>query len=93
MAHEVQRLTDKNAGGGTLETTPQAFVRVGAQLVAVVGAKGTACGDDEHAAGTWATAGGSSSVRIGGAAVIRTGDHDTCGHARVGGAPFCRVGG
>ena len=89
----VQRVTDQNGGGGVLTTTPQAFVRVGGELVAVVGAKGTGHGDDVHVAGAWQTAGGSASVRIGGVAVIRRGDVDSCGHARVGGAAFCRVGG
>jgi uncharacterized Zn-binding protein involved in type VI secretion len=90
----VQRLTDANNGGGVLTSTPQDFVRVADELVAVVGAEGTAhgSGDDEHVAGSWHAAGGSSSVRVGGAKVIRTGDVDSCGHTRVGGATFCRVG-
>jgi hypothetical protein len=90
----VQRMTDANDGGGVLTSTPQAFVRVANLLVAVDGAKGTThgSGDDEHAVGTWQTAHGAARVRIGGAAVNRKNDVDTCGHIRVDGAPFCRIG-
>jgi uncharacterized Zn-binding protein involved in type VI secretion len=93
----VQRLEDANAAGGVLTSTPQDFVTVDGKRVAVVGAKGTAhppCPDDNaHCAGVWATAGGSSSVRIAGKAVIRRDDADTCGHTRVGGSSSVRVGG
>jgi uncharacterized Zn-binding protein involved in type VI secretion len=93
----VQRLQDVNTGGGILTTTPQAFVTVDGKKVAVVGATGTAhppCPDDDtHCAGKWQTAGGSGSVRIAHAAVIRTGDLDSCTHARAGGSGTVRVGG
>lgn len=93
----VQRMTDHNAGGGIIQTIPQSFVRVDGLVVAVVGSKGSAhppCPDvNAHCANVWATAQGSSSVRIGGAAVIRTDDVDTCGHPRVGGSSILRVGG
>ena len=39
-----------------------------------------------------ATTGGSGSVRAGGLAVIRTGDSDSCGHARAGGSETVMVG-
>ena len=93
----VQRLEDANAGGGIVTSTPQDFVTVDGQLVAVVGAKGTAhppCPDDNsHCANVWATSGGSGKVRISNKAVIRRDDVDTCGHARVGGSSTVRVGG
>lgn len=93
----VQRIDDLNDGGGKLTTTPQDFVTVDGQLVAVVGAKGTAhppCPDDDtHCVNKWQTAGGSAKVRIGGANVIRTADVDSCTHTRVGGSSTVRVGG
>jgi hypothetical protein len=93
----VHRQGDANAGGGVVQQVPQTFVRVTGRLVVVVGSRGSAhppCPDTPaHCAGVWATAGGSGSVRIGGRAVIRAQDLDTCGHPRVGGAPDVRVGG
>jgi hypothetical protein len=90
-------MTDQNAGGGIIQTIPQAFVRVDGLVVAVVGSKGSAhppCPEvNAHCANVWATAGGSSSVRIANQAVIRTQDVDTCGHARVGGSGSTKVGG
>lgn len=49
-------------------------------------------GRNPHNNGSQSTAGGSSTVRVGGLPVIRTDDVDTCGHARVGGSPDVRVG-
>ena len=38
------------------------------------------------------TSGGSGTVTAGGIAIIRTGDSDTCGHARAGGSGDVMVG-
>jgi uncharacterized Zn-binding protein involved in type VI secretion len=89
-------MTDQNAGGGAIDTIPQSFVRVENLVVAVVGSQGTAhppCPTvNAHCAHVWATAQGSTSVRIAGQPVVRADDVDTCGHARVGGSSILRVG-
>jgi uncharacterized Zn-binding protein involved in type VI secretion len=93
---QVQRMTDQNAGGGIIQTIPQAFVRVDGLVVAVVGAKGSAhppCPDDSsHCLNVWTTTQGAPRVRINGIPVIRFNDPDSCGHRRVGGSSTTRIG-
>src|SRR5262249_11335335 len=93
----VQRMTDANSGGGLIDLIPQTFVRVDGLVVAVVGSKGAAPAPgpegNAHCYHVWATTVGSSSVRIAGKPVIRTGDADSCGNTRVGGSSTTRVGG
>jgi hypothetical protein len=92
----VQRMTDQNAGGGVIQTIPQAFVRVDGLVVAVVGSRGSAhppCPDVQaHCLNVWQTAIGAPRVRIAGLAVIRAQDVDTCSHPRVGGSATTRIG-
>jgi len=83
LAH---RVTDTNTAGGAIVSVPQDFVRDQGKLVAVDGSKGTShppCPLPPHCANQWATAGGAVWVRINGVPVNRTGDADTCGHARA----------
>lgn len=92
----VQRMTDRNAGGGVIQTIPQSFVRVDGLVVSVVGSKGSAhppCPDDEsHCQNVWQTTRGAPRVRINGIPVIRLNDSDSCGHLRVGGSSTTRIG-
>ena len=88
----VQRMGDANSAGGVINSIPQNTVRANGSVVSVNGSKGTGHGIGIHAAGAWDTANGSSTVRRGGTPVNRTGDADTCAHARVGGSSNVNVG-
>lgn len=86
----AQRVGDANTAGGVVNGGIDS-VRINGRPVAVVGNSVSAhppCGKRRaprihcHAV----TAGGSGSVRAGGLAIVRTGDVDTCGHARSGGS-------
>ncbi len=92
----VQRVGDADDAGGVI-TSGTDSVRANGRPLAVVGRSVSAhppCGRRRaprihcHAA----TAGGSATVRAGGIPVVRTGDSDTCGHARAGGSDNVRVG-
>ena len=90
----AQRQGDTNSAGGAA-TSGVASVRVNGIPVVVDGTSVSAHAPwgrphPPHAAAT--TTGGSATVRAGGIPVNRTGDTDTCGHARVGGSPDVRVG-
>ena len=94
----VQRQGDTNSAGGAA-TSGVASVRVNGIPVVVDGVTVSAHAPwpqrrnnqhPPHAAAS--TAGGSGTVRAGGKPVVRTGDADTCGHARVGGSPDVRAG-
>ena len=80
----AQRNGDANTGGGVINSIPQSTVFVNSKLVSVNGSKGTGHGIGIHAANAWDTANGSSTVFAGGIAINRTGDADTCTHARAG---------
>ena len=93
----AQRQGDTNSAGGAA-TSGVASVRVNGKPVVVNGTSVSAHAPwpqrrsnphPPHAAAT--TTGGSATVRAGGIPVNRTGDADTCGHARVGGSPDVRV--
>ena len=88
----IQRMGDANSAGGVINSIPQSTVKANGSLVSVNGSKGTGHGIGIHAANAWDTANGSSTVRAGGTPVNRTGDADTCGHARVGGSSNVNVG-
>jgi uncharacterized Zn-binding protein involved in type VI secretion len=88
----AQRNGDANSAGGVINSVPQSSVNCNGQLLAVNGSKGTGHGIGIHAAGAWETANGSSSVNAGGIPVNRTGDADTCLHARVGGSGNVNIG-
>ena len=89
----AQRNGDSNDGGGVINSIPQSTVFVNSKLVSVNGSTGTGHPvGPPHSAGTWKTANGSSTVFAGGIAVNRTGDADTCLHARVGGSGNVNVG-
>ena len=90
----VQRQGDTNSTGGAA-TSGVASVRVNGIPVVVDGTSVSAQAPwgrphPPHAAA--GTAGGSGTVRAGGKPVVRTGNVDTCGHARVGGSPDVRAG-
>lgn len=86
---QVHREGDPNTGGGIITSIPQSTVYANGRLVSVDGSMGTShppCpDDDEHCQGNWVTANGSSTVFIGGIAINRMGDNDTCGHSRASG--------
>lgn len=89
----VQRQGDTNSAGGAA-TSGVASVRVNGKPVVVNGTSVSAHAPwgrphPPHAGPT--TTGGSGTVRAGGIPINRTGDADTCGHARVGGSPDVRV--
>ena len=88
----AQRNGDSNDGGGVINSIPQSTVFVNSKLVSVNGSKGTGHGIGIHAANAWDTANGSSTVSAGGIAINRTGDADTCTHARAGGSDDVFVG-
>ena len=88
----AQRNGDANTGGGVINSIPQSTVFVNSKLVSVNGSKGTGHGIGIHAANAWDTANGSSTVSAGGIAINRTGDADTCTHARAGGSDDVFVG-
>ena len=88
----AQRNGDSNDGGGVINSVPQSTVFVNSKLVSVNGSKGTGHGIGIHAANAWDTANGSSTVFAGGIAINRTGDADTCTHARAGGSDDVFVG-
>ena len=91
----VQRQGDPNGAGG-VNTSGVASVRVNGRPIVVPGISVSphpCCG--QHGCGihcSAVTAGGSGSVRAGSKPVIRTGDADTCGHARVAGSGDVRAG-
>lgn len=86
----VQRVGDPNTAGGIV-TSGVPTVRANGRLVVIPAQPVTPHGLGIHASPV--TAGGSATVRAGGAPVIRTGvDLDTCGHARAAGSPNVRVG-
>ena len=88
----AQRNGDANTAGGVINSIPQSTVFVNSKLVSVNGSKGTGHGIGIHAANAWDTANGSSTVFAGGIAINRTGDADTCTHARAGGSDDVFVG-
>ena len=88
----AQRNGDANTAGGVINSIAQSTVFVSSKLVSVNGSKGTDHGIGIHAANAWDTANGSSTVFAGGIAINRTGDADTCTHARAGGSDDVFVG-
>ena len=90
----VQRQGDPNTSGG-INTSGVGSVRVNGRLIVVPGIGVTphpCCGQNGcgiHCSAV--TSGGSGSVRAGGRPVIRDGDADTCGHARVAGSATVRA--
>jgi uncharacterized Zn-binding protein involved in type VI secretion len=85
----AQRQGDANSAGGVC-TTGVSSVRVNGRPIVVPGMSVSphpCCGLRGCAKHCLAkTVGGSRTVRAGGKAVVRTGDADTCGHARIGGS-------
>lgn len=91
----AQRQGDPSTAGGVI-TSGVASVRINGRPVAVPGLSVSphpCCGRRGCAIHCSAvTRGGSSNVRAGNRAIIRTGsDSDTCGHARSVGSPNVRV--
>jgi hypothetical protein len=87
----IQRFQDANSGGGIITFIPQTSVFANSKNVAVFGSRGTShppCDEPPiHCEGAWQTL-----ITIGtnvfaeGIPVNKTGDIDSCGHARVGGS-------
>ena len=88
----VQRNGDANTGGGAISSTTQSTVYANDKLISVNGSTVTTHGiyPNVHAGVT--TANGSSTVFAGGIAINRTGDADSCTHARIGGSDDVFVG-
>ena len=93
---EAQRDGDANDQGG-VTSGGVGSVRVNNRPVSVVGnsvSRHFCCGRKGcppiHCAAK--TGGGSGTVRAGGIAIVRAGDTDNCGHARIGGSGDVRVG-
>jgi uncharacterized Zn-binding protein involved in type VI secretion len=90
----AQRQGDANGAGG-VNTGGVSSVRVNGRPIVIPGISVSphpCCGRRGCAKHCSAkTTGGSATVRAGGKAVIRTGDSDTCGHARIGGSANVRV--
>lgn len=91
----VQRVGDANDAGGVAQGGVGS-VRVNGRAVIIPGNSVTAhpcCGrrgcPPVHCSAV--TTGGSGSVKAGGSPIIRTGDSDSCGHARAGGSGDVRV--
>lgn len=92
----AQRDGDANDQGG-VTSGGVGSVRVNNRPVTVVGnsvSRHFCCGRKGcppiHCAAS--TASGSGTVRAGGISIVRTGDADNCGHARVGGSENVMVG-
>ena len=84
----AQRMTDANLGGGTISSIPQSTVYANSKLLSV---NGSSVQNHVLHVGT-TTANGSSTVFAGGTGVNRTGDADSCGHARTGGSSDVNIG-
>ena len=84
----AQRMTDANLGGGTISSVPQSTVYANSKLLSV---NGSSVQNHVLHVGT-TTANGSSTVFAGGTGVNRTGDADSCGHARTGGSSDVNIG-
>ena len=84
----AQRMTDANLGGGTISSVHQSTVFANSKLLSVNGSSVKTHG--LHSGAT--TANGSSTVFAGGTAVNRTGDADSCAHARTGGSDSVNIG-
>ena len=85
----AQRVGDANGAGGVAQVGAPS-VRVNGRPIIIVGNPVTPqrCPPVHCSA---KTSGGSSNVRATNIAIIRTGDGDTCGHARAGGSGDVRV--
>ena len=85
----AQRMTlDANNGQGTISSVLQSTVYVNSKLLSV---NGSSVQNHVLHVGT-TTANGSSTVFAGGTGVNRTGDEDSCGHARTGGSSNVNIG-
>lgn len=83
----AQRVGDQNTGGGVAQGGVKS-VRINNLPVIVTGNNVTPHAKHKNVK----TSGGSKTVKAGGKPIIRTGDKDTCGHARADGSPNVRVG-
>ena len=92
MGESAQRFGDANTGGGTISSVPQSTVYANSKLLSVNGSSVTTHGTDPAVHSGATTANGSSTVFAGGTAVNRTGDADSCAHARTGGSDSVNIG-
>lgn len=90
MGRPIQRIGDPNNGGGVIYGTKQINVVSGGSPVATTGSQVSP--HDSRPVHIDQTGIGSSTVLVGGSPVNRTGDFDTCFHARLGGNPNVLIG-
>ena len=92
----VQRMGDKNNGGGEITQIPQSSVYIDNKLVCVSGSKGAGhppCTDEPiHCTGNWQTTENNFGVYVNNRSINVTGDEDTCGHIRIGGSLTVFIG-
>ena len=87
----VQRVGDTDSGGGSIAQGISS-VRVNGIPIAVSNMPVTSHPRHYPHSGGTMTQATQSSVRAAGIPVVKEGDHDTCGHTRVGGSPDVKVG-
>ena len=94
MGKPAQRLGDSNTYPAAITDITNHKVKVNSLLVSVDGSSVASHlpvdGVNTHTSIT--TANGSSTVKAGGLGINRTGDDDSCGHARTGGYDKVKVG-
>jgi uncharacterized Zn-binding protein involved in type VI secretion len=91
MGRPVQRVTDPNDGGGIVTSSLQDFVTDQGLPIAVDGSPVSGHPPFVPPHSGPVTDNGAAFVTINGIAVNRTGDADTCGHARAGGSPIIEI--
>ncbi len=88
---QTHRLGDANTAGGAVQNIPQGTVYANNLIISVNGSTGSAdasCNNNNiHCAGNWSTTGGGPTVFAENIPVNKSGDPDTCGHARATGSP------
>lgn len=80
----IQRIGDKNTGGGAVLNVPQSSVSANNILIAINTSQVSGHGYGKHKRPN--TANGSTTVSINNKPVNKTGDLDTCGHSRASGS-------
>lgn len=85
----VQRKGDIDTGGGAIQSGVDS-VRTNGRPTATINLSVSRHGKRAHSGPK--TAGGVSSVRVGGIPISVTGNADTCGHTRTGGSDNVRAG-
>jgi len=92
MTRSIQRIGDRNTGGGVILASPQDTVFVNSKIASVNGATGTPHGSRPRSHSGWRTAGGVGAVFINSIPVNVAGNTDSCGHQRMGGSSDVFIG-